>query len=87
MLADGEDASAAPRRAKKAEAAAESRSREVRSANGREARRRGAPCRAEHSQRAADPELPAGTEMVTMTVREALRDAMAEEMRRDEPSS
>jgi pyruvate dehydrogenase E1 component beta subunit len=32
---------------------------------------------------AADPELPEGTEMVTMTVREALRDAMAEEMRRD----
>jgi pyruvate dehydrogenase E1 component beta subunit len=32
---------------------------------------------------AADPDIPAGTEMVTMTVREALRDAMAEEMRRD----
>jgi pyruvate dehydrogenase E1 component beta subunit len=31
-----------------------------------------------------DPDVPAGTEMVTMTVREALRDAMAEEMRRDE---
>jgi pyruvate dehydrogenase E1 component beta subunit len=30
-----------------------------------------------------DPEVPEGTEMVTMTVREALRDAMAEEMRRD----
>jgi pyruvate dehydrogenase E1 component beta subunit len=30
-----------------------------------------------------DPEVPAGTEMVTMTMREALRDAMAEEMRRD----
>ena len=30
-----------------------------------------------------DPEIPAGTEMVTMTIREALRDAMAEEMRRD----
>ncbi|ACM26481.1 pyruvate dehydrogenase complex E1 component subunit beta [Rhizobium rhizogenes] len=29
----------------------------------------------------ADPEIPAGTEMVSMTVREALRDAMAEEMR------
>src|SRR5690348_10516031 len=29
------------------------------------------------------PEFPAGTEMVTVTVREALRDAMAEEMRRD----
>ncbi len=32
---------------------------------------------------AAEPEVPAGTEMVTMTMREALRDAMAEEMRRD----
>ncbi len=30
-----------------------------------------------------EPDLPAGVEMVTMTVREALRDAMAEEMRRD----
>jgi pyruvate dehydrogenase E1 component subunit beta len=30
-----------------------------------------------------DPEVPAGTEMVTQTIREALRDAMAEEMRRD----
>ncbi len=33
---------------------------------------------------AADPDIPAGTEMVTMTMREALRDAMAEEMRRDQ---
>jgi pyruvate dehydrogenase E1 component beta subunit len=32
---------------------------------------------------APDPEVPEGTEMVTMTIREALRDAMAEEMRRD----
>jgi len=32
---------------------------------------------------APDPEVPAGTEMVTQTIREALRDAMAEEMRRD----
>ena len=30
-----------------------------------------------------EPEIPAGTEMVKMTVREALRDAMAEEMRRN----
>jgi pyruvate dehydrogenase E1 component beta subunit len=30
-----------------------------------------------------DPDVPDGTEMVTMTIREALRDAMAEEMRRD----
>ncbi|MFC6444389.1 pyruvate dehydrogenase complex E1 component subunit beta [Shinella zoogloeoides] len=32
---------------------------------------------------ASDPDIPAGTEMVMTTVREALRDAMAEEMRRD----
>ena len=35
------------------------------------------------SQLANDPDIPEGTEMVIMTVREALRDAMAEEMRRD----
>jgi pyruvate dehydrogenase E1 component beta subunit len=32
---------------------------------------------------APEPEVPPGTAMVTMTMREALRDAMAEEMRRD----
>ncbi len=35
------------------------------------------------SKAAPDPDVPEGTEMVTMTMREALRDAMAEEMRRD----
>ncbi len=35
------------------------------------------------TETAADPDIPAGTEMVSTTVREALRDAMAEEMRRD----
>ncbi|HEV8467339.1 MAG TPA: pyruvate dehydrogenase complex E1 component subunit beta [Pseudolabrys sp.] len=34
-------------------------------------------------QVANDADIPEGTEMVTMTMREALRDAMAEEMRRD----
>jgi len=34
--------------------------------------------------RADDPEIPAGTNMIKLPVREALRDAMAEEMRRDE---
>ena len=34
--------------------------------------------------KAAEPEVPAGTKFVSMTVREALRDAMAEEMRRDD---
>jgi pyruvate dehydrogenase E1 component beta subunit len=33
---------------------------------------------------ANDPDIPEGTEMLTQTVREALRDAMAEEMRRDD---
>jgi pyruvate dehydrogenase E1 component beta subunit len=33
---------------------------------------------------ASDPAIPAGTQFVNITVREALRDAMAEEMRRDE---
>ncbi len=31
-----------------------------------------------------DPDIPAGAQMVEITVRDALRDAMAEEMRRDE---
>ena len=34
--------------------------------------------------RAEDPSVPAGTTLVSLTVREALRDAMAEEMRKDE---
>jgi pyruvate dehydrogenase E1 component beta subunit len=38
---------------------------------------------ASHTAAAPEPEVPAGTELVTMTMREALRDAMAEEMRRD----
>lgn len=36
------------------------------------------------SPRPDNPDVPAGTNMVTVTLREALRDAMAEEMRRDE---
>ena len=35
------------------------------------------------AQTLKDPELPEGTKLVKMTVRDALRDAMAEEMRRD----
>ena len=36
------------------------------------------------TSRADDPSIPEGTSMVSMTVREALRDAMAEEMRKDD---
>jgi len=36
------------------------------------------------AQPAVEPEVPPGTRMLQMTMREALRDAMAEEMRRDD---
>ncbi|KQT32574.1 pyruvate dehydrogenase [Sphingomonas sp. Leaf412] len=39
---------------------------------------------AAHKAEVRDPEVPEGTEMVKTTVREALRDAMAEEMRADD---
>ena len=39
---------------------------------------------AKHDAEVSDPAVPQGTEMVKTTVREALRDAMAEEMRADE---
>jgi pyruvate dehydrogenase E1 component beta subunit len=74
ILSDGEDASAvnnavraAPPQAKRAPAPAEPKSAAA-------PQRPPAP---------PEPAVPDGTEMVTMTVREALRDAMAEEMRRD----
>ena len=37
-----------------------------------------------HAAEVRDPEVPEGTEMVKTTIREALRDAMAEEMRADD---
>jgi pyruvate dehydrogenase E1 component beta subunit len=43
-----------------------------------------APAAPAPAERAADPTIPAGTAMVRLTVREALRDAMAEEMRADD---
>ncbi|WP_298673423.1 pyruvate dehydrogenase complex E1 component subunit beta [uncultured Sphingomonas sp.] len=39
---------------------------------------------AKHDAEVSDPAVPAGTEMVKLTLREALRDAMAEEMRADD---
>jgi pyruvate dehydrogenase E1 component beta subunit len=42
-----------------------------------------APPRVATNAMAVEPEVPEGTKMVTTTVREALRDAMAEELRRD----
>jgi len=87
LVGEGEDASAlsAPTSAAPAEAT------ETKGASAAEA---GEKASAEQSTaevmkpqptpRASDPEIPAGTNMVKVTLREALRDAMAEEMRRDD---
>jgi pyruvate dehydrogenase E1 component beta subunit len=88
ILADGEDASAAAAPAKAAEPAKQEKAAES-AAPAAEAKSAPAPKAetapvAPTSAVAPDPEIPEGTEMVTMTIREALRDAMAEEMRRDE---
>jgi pyruvate dehydrogenase E1 component beta subunit len=89
ILADGESASdlgKAPAQAKQ-EKAAESAAP---AAEAPATEAKSAPAPKEQSGPAApkaaaepDPEVPEGTEMVSMTIREALRDAMAEEMRRD----
>ena len=49
----------------------------------RQRQRKPQPPSRHHRPLMPEPEVPEGTEMVTMTMREALRDAMAEEMRRD----
>ena len=72
LLADGEAPGAAPARkaeAPKAEARAEAPKSEAHAAPKIEV--------------AAEPEVPEGAEFINQTVRDALRDAMAEEMRRD----
>ncbi len=76
LLEDGEDASAIGT-ASAAPAAAPAAS-EVPSAPAATA-----PAAPVASEPANDPEIPAGTTMKSSTVREALRDAMAEEMRAD----
>ena len=90
ILADGEDAAAlrdgaAPARSAKAAESAPSPAAAPQPAP-TAARVPASPAAPAPPQPAheAEPDVPEGTEMVTMTVREALRDAMAEEMRRDE---
>ncbi|WP_457487940.1 pyruvate dehydrogenase complex E1 component subunit beta [Tardiphaga sp. P5_C10] len=86
ILADGEDASAAAsapvpaKQEKAAESAPPAAEAKSAPAPKEEATAPAAP----KASIQPDPEIPEGTEMVTMTIREALRDAMAEEMRRDE---
>src|SRR5215471_10748539 len=91
ILAEGEDASAlkdggAPAPAQKAAESAPPAEAQPKAAP-QTARAPALPAAAPTpaaTPQAAEPDIPEGTEMVTMTVREALRDAMAEEMRRDE---
>ncbi len=85
ILGDGEDKGAIndvkPAQAEKAAPAAPAESAKAPAAAAPKAE---APApQAPHIEPASDPDIPEGTEMVTMTMREALRDAMAEEMRRD----
>lgn len=84
ILADGETAAdlgkAPPGQQKAAESAPAAAKAETPKAETAKAE---APASPAKTPAAPDPEVPAGTEMVTMTIREALRDAMAEEMRRD----
>src|SRR6202012_2086526 len=83
LLGDGEKAGdSAP--APKAEAKAASKSEDQKSAPEKSAPEKPAKAEVPKQHIAPDPDVPEGTEMVTMTVRDALRDAMAEEMRRDE---
>jgi len=87
ILADGETAAdlakapapAPAKQEKSAEAAAPAQARAAPELEGGEKKAPAAP----QTVTEPDPEVPAGTEMLTQTIRDALRDAMAEEMRRD----
>lgn len=86
LVEEGEDVSEAdsakaeaPKREEAPKAAAKSDEKP-------EAKETGTTQLTQHAEKAGerDPEIPEGTEMVKTTVREALRDAMAEEMRADD---
>ncbi len=84
ILADGESAAdLAKAPAPAAPKAAEAAPAEAKADAKAEAPKAAAHPTAPASVAEPDPEVPAGTEMITQTIREALRDAMAEEMRRD----
>jgi len=79
MVAEGEDADAVPDHASAAVPADKAQNSEDQPAAGMS---HPAPAQP-RSVVEAEPDVPEGTEMKSQTVREALRDAMAEEMRRD----
>ncbi|MBV1687140.1 pyruvate dehydrogenase complex E1 component subunit beta [Novosphingobium sp. G106] len=80
---EGEEASPAPAPAVKVETAATEAKAEEPVAETPKKADSGAAQLASDAKPAKDPALPSGTNMKTVTVREALRDAMAEEMRKD----
>jgi pyruvate dehydrogenase E1 component beta subunit len=86
ILAEGEDAAALKGNggAAKPQIKAEQPSRPAeKPAPVKQAEAPAKPAAAPAAPAAPEPDVPDGTELVTMTMREALRDAMAEEMRRD----
>ena len=97
ILAEGEDAAAlkdgkrAPAKQSQAEQAARQQkaaepappAQQAESPKKAEAPARTGTAQPPSTARMPEPDVPAGTELVSMTMREALRDAMAEEMRRD----
>ncbi len=91
LLGDGEDASAIRTGSARRESPAEKQKDEESTAPDAPVARSETPAEPASAvatppqpQAQPEPDVPEGAEMVTMTVREALRDAMAEEMRRDE---
>jgi len=92
IAGEGEEAAPAPAPAASEAPEAEAPAQEQKAAES-EAGEDGGPKKAESGTRqlasdkaatVSDPDIPEGTEMVKLTVREALRDAMAEEMRADQ---
>ncbi|MBL3565748.1 pyruvate dehydrogenase complex E1 component subunit beta [Rhodovulum sulfidophilum] len=81
LVEEGEDADAAARAAQEAAPAADAGGKAASDGGSAPSAAPSAPAKAKAP--AADPEIPSGTKMKSTTVREALRDAMAEEMRRD----
>jgi pyruvate dehydrogenase E1 component beta subunit len=92
IVAEGEDASAAKSESKppqkSAEPAPPAAKEEKPAEPAKEAKEPAQPkpaaAKPPEPETLPDPDVPEGTEMVAMTVREALRDAMVEEMRRDD---
>jgi len=89
ILAEGEDAAAlkdgkkAPSKQKGAESAPPAEKPEPAKKAQAPAPARTGTAKPPSADITSEPEVPEGTELVSMTMREALRDAMAEEMRRD----